>query len=82
MVEKSDFKRIYGGVIPPYSPHSLVHFVSSLNNVMVADVLSLSSCGLDWNLLFVRDLYDWEVDLVAILVDNLNEVYISRDDKD
>lgn len=48
----------------------------------VAEVMSHSPQGILWNLLFSRDLFEWEVELVGKLIDDLNLVYISRDGED
>lgn len=49
-------------------------------NDMVADILSQSSSGLEWNLLFTRDLYEWKVDSIGTLTEHLKDAYISYDD--
>lgn len=46
-------------------------------DAMVSEVISYSTSGFSWLLLFSRDLYDWEVNWVADLMLRLNDVFFS-----
>lgn len=45
---------------------------------MIANIFAPSLSGNSWNLKFKRDLYDWEVNLLAPLVSKLEIVFISH----
>lgn len=51
-------------------------------SAMVVEVLSLGINGINWNLLFTRDLYEWEISIVGELMENLCLVFIDRADRD
>lgn len=52
--------------------------ISSQKNAIIAEILSNSTNGLSWNLLFSRRLYDWEVQTITALRDSLHEVFLAR----
>lgn len=52
--------------------------ISMYKDTLVADVLSPSFNELNWNLPFSRDLFEWEVELLANLFSSLNGVFISN----
>lgn len=46
--------------------------ISIQKEVVVADILSNSSYGPSWNLLFLRGLYNWEAQMVTYLLDSFH----------
>ena len=56
--------------------------ISSQKEAMVVDILSNSNHDPLWNLLFSRDLYDWEALLVTTLLDSFNDIFLSRSSVD
>lgn len=52
--------------------------LSNQKNLVIADIISPSANGHDWNLTFRKDLFDWEIDLLGPLVSNLEEIFISK----
>lgn len=65
MVIEQDFGRIYGGVIILYQNPIQDFCISSYKDTFVYDILTSSQSGASWNLVFSRDLFEWEVDIVA-----------------
>jgi len=47
-------------------------------NATVSEVISISPSSLSWNIDFVQDLYDWEVDMFGNLTQLLKDVFISQ----
>lgn len=56
--------------------------LSNKKEATISEIFSPSFSGHTWNLTFSRDLYEWEVDLLAPLVSNLEEAFISQIEKD
>lgn len=52
--------------------------VFSQKEAVVADFLFNSTNELSWNLLFTRELFDWEAQIVTSLLDSLHDVFLSR----
>lgn len=64
------------------SSYPRLFHLSNKKEATISKILSPSFFGHSWNLTFSRDLYDWEVDLLALLVSNLEEAFISQVEED
>lgn len=62
--------------------HPQVFRIALHKDVKVSEIFSQGPQGLMWNLLFSRDPFEWEVELIGKLMDDLNLVYLSNSNED
>lgn len=77
MTNPLSFGKVFGGVSSFSSLHPWLYRLSTQKEVMVADILSISSHGLSWNLTFLRELYDWEAQTLTSILDSLKDLFFS-----
>lgn len=62
------------------SSHPKLFRISNQKGALISDIVFPSLFGHRWNLTFSRDLYDWEVDMLAPIILNLEEFFIAQNE--
>lgn len=73
----SSFGMMSGSMILLSARYPRLYCFATLRNASIFEILSNSSTGLSWNLLFSRDLLNTETDYLSSLIDSFENFRIS-----